>query len=355
MTFGPNHYVPVLKVKRGEKNALQLVPLDLREEITPLLEIVEWRKSTEKPTLSGHLDTVFKDLAKSLRLYPRCFLDSRELEPEGEAAADEVFTRAVDAGIKFTPVTGLSRTSDASAALKHSDRGLAIRLTRAEFEAGNLSSLLRHFMTRHTVEYEATDLIVDLGPVGDMVTDGVTRFATQFLGDVPNPGSWRTLTLSASAFPLSMGVVGRNSHAVVARAEWLAWRNHLRDGGRVRRVPAYSDCTIQHPSGVEGFDPKLMQVSATVRYTLSESWLLIKGESTRRNPARLQFPRLAKQLVYGHLRDRFHGKPHCQGCTSIKAAADGQPGFGSAEAWRRIGTVHHIAEVTQTLRSLPES
>ena len=161
--------------------------------------------------------------------------------------------------------------------------------------------------------------------------------------------------LSASAFPLSMGVVGRNSHAVVARAEWLAWRNHLRDGGRVRRVPAYSDCAIQHPSGVEGFDPKLMQVSATVRYTLSESWLLIKGESTRRNPARLQFPRLAKQLVYGHLRDRFHGKPHCQGCTSIKAAADGQPGFGSAEAWRRIGTVHHIAEVTQTLRSLPES
>ena len=260
----------------------------------------------------------------------------------------------MDAGIKFTPVTGLSRTSDASAALKHSDRGLAIRLTRAEFEAGNLSSLLRHFMTRHTVEYEATDLIVDLGPVGDMVTDGVTRFATQFLGDVPNPGSWRTLTLSASAFPLSMGVVGRNSHAVVARAEWLAWRNHLRDGGRVRRVPAYSDCAIQHPSGVEGFDPKLMQVSATVRYTLSESWLLIKGESTRRNPARLQFPRLAKQLVYGHLSrqpqtgSRASGQPRrgdasepsitspksrrrCGLCPSPKLSADRCPDFGHVE------------------------
>ena len=43
MTFGPRHYVPVLKVKRGEKTALQSVALDLRAEITPLLEIVEWR------------------------------------------------------------------------------------------------------------------------------------------------------------------------------------------------------------------------------------------------------------------------------------------------------------------------
>ena len=45
MTFGPGHYVPVLKVKRGEKSALQLVDFDLRKHITPLLEIVEWRKS----------------------------------------------------------------------------------------------------------------------------------------------------------------------------------------------------------------------------------------------------------------------------------------------------------------------
>ena len=86
MTFGPRHYVPVLKVKRGEKKALQSVALDLRAEITPLLEIVEWRRSEEKPELSDHLDTAFKDLAKSLRLYSRCFLDARELAPEGQAA-----------------------------------------------------------------------------------------------------------------------------------------------------------------------------------------------------------------------------------------------------------------------------
>lgn len=209
----------------GREVRPQLVAPNLRAEITPLLEIVEWAGSTRKPTLLSHLDTAFKDLAKSLRLYPRCFLDARELEPEGKAAADEVFDRAAREGLPFTPVTGLSRTSDVSAALRHGSRGLAIRLTRDEFEAGNLPSLVQNFITRHAINRATTDLIVDLGPVGDMVAAGVARFAIQFLTDVPNPGRWRTLILSASSFPLSMGDVHRNSHSMEPRGEWIAWRD----------------------------------------------------------------------------------------------------------------------------------
>ena len=344
----------MLKVKRGEKGALERISLALRAHITPLLEIVEWRESAERPSLSRHLNTAFKDLATSLRLYPRCFLDGRELEPEGPAAAKEVFTKARNAGIQFIPVTGISRQWDVAAALNNRARGLAIRLTRAEFEGGDLPSSLRAFIAHHNVVCEETDLIVDLGPVEDMVTPGVVRFATQFLGDVPDPHLWRTLTLSASSFPQSMRVVQRRSHTVVPRVEWLAWRQ-MRNEGQLARIPTYSDCAIQHPAGVEGFDPARMQVSATVRYALSDSWLLIKGVSTRSQPARLQFPRLANQLVSGHLRDYFRGRLHCEGCASITAAANGRPRLGSAEVWRRIGTVHHITEVTRTMKSLPAS
>jgi len=41
MTFGSDHYVPVVKVKRGEKLALRILATRLRSQITPLLEIVE--------------------------------------------------------------------------------------------------------------------------------------------------------------------------------------------------------------------------------------------------------------------------------------------------------------------------
>lgn len=353
MTFGSEHYVPVLKVKRGEKKALELVGLALRPRITPLLEIVEWRKD-KKPTLSAHLDTGFKGLVDSLRAYPRCFLDARELEPHGPAAAAEVFDRARTSQIAFTPVTGISRTADVAAALGNRERGIALRLTRDEFERGGLASQLRAFMTRHGLAHDATDLIVDLGPVEEMIAEGIAFFATRFLRELPDLDSWRTVTISASAFPRSMGAVGRKSHAFVDRAEWLAWRDHIRLETQFR-VPTYSDCAIQHPAGVEGFDPVLMQVSASVRYTLPERWLLIKGESTRRSPPGSQFPELAKVLVYGHLRAHYAGSHHCKGCSGIKSAADGGTGFGSAEVWRRLGTVHHITDVTQALSSLPGS
>ena len=261
MTFGPSHYVPVLKVKRGEKGALQRISPVLRPLTTPLLEVVEWR-TREKPSLSGHLDTAFKDLAKSLHGYPPCFLDARELAPHGQVAALEVFSRAVGAGIPFIPVTGISDRADVSAALEQ--EGAWTGHPADSFRVRGLENYRPVFMASWLITtsgFEATDLILDLGPVEDMVAEGVTRLATQFLGDVPRPESWRNLIVSASAFPKSMEVVERHSNTVVERSEWLAWKC-LRDGGRLVRVPTYSDCAIQHPAGVEGFDPVRMQVSA---------------------------------------------------------------------------------------------
>ena len=98
MTFGPDHYVPVLKVKGGEKRALQRFSTLLRPRMTPLLEIVERKTSN---SLTAHLKTVFKNLAETVHPYSRCFLDAREIAADGQAGAAAVFQRASDAGIVF--------------------------------------------------------------------------------------------------------------------------------------------------------------------------------------------------------------------------------------------------------------
>lgn len=354
MTFGPSHYVPVLKVKRGEKKALTEISPILRRRVTPLLEIVE-RKEDKAPTVEKHLDTAFAKLAESVAPYSRCFLDAREIEPDGEPAAAALFERASAEGITFTPVTGISRSSDVVPALQHRAHGLALRLTREEFEAGHLAQRLTAFTEEHGLNRQETDLIVDLGAVDDLVTPGVRALADAFLSAVPHPSTWRTLTLSACAFPLSMGGVDRHSHDFVERADWLAWRDGLHSRrADLPRLPTFGDCAIQHPRGVEDFDFRFMSVSAAIRYTREEAWLLIKGESSRRTPTKVQYPRLATQLVYGHLRNHFAGETHCAGCASIKAAADGAPRMGSAEVWRRLGTIHHITRVVQDLSALPE-
>lgn len=353
MTFGPRHYMPVLKVKRGEKKALQAIAPALQRQIIPLMEIVE-RRAEKTPTISQHLKTAFRDFELSVRPYGRFLLDTREIATDGPAAAADVYQRAATAGMRFTPVTGVSRSADVTAALSHRTNGIAVRLTRAEFEEGNLARDLRAFLFHHGLVPEEVDLVVDLGAVEELIAEGIAKLTQEFLAAIPDQSRWRTLTVTACAFPISMRAVDRHGSEIVERGEWRAWRDSLYPTRRsASRLPTYGDCAIQHPKGVEGFDPRTMQVSAAVRYTLPDDWLLIKGESTRSVAAVEQFPRLAKRLVYGDLRAHFAGEKHCSGCKGIKAAADGTPRLGSAEAWRRLGTIHHITMVMDGLASLP--
>lgn len=283
-------------------------------------------------------------------------LDVREIKDEGQPTAIDAFTRATTEGIPFTPVTGISRTADVAPAIAFDvNRGIGIRLTRQEFERGNLTAELNNFMSANKLAPDKVDLIVDLGQVEDLIPAGIAALTRAFFAIVPSKTQWRTLTVAGSAFPVSMGVVDRNAAAFVRRSEWLAWRDGLFSRrASLERLPTYADCAIQHPIGVENFDPRFMQVSAAIRYTLSEDWLLVKGESTRSSRPSIQFPQLATQLVYGHLRTYFAGPGHCAGCKMAKNAADGIGGLGSAEAWRKIGTIHHITTVVQDgLGSLP--
>jgi hypothetical protein len=352
MTFGPKHYIPILKIKRGEKLALQYLAPSIGASITPLLEIVE-RNQQRTPTATKHIDTTFKGFASAVARFPRYFLDCREIAPDGPAAAIDVFTRAALLRTSFTPVTGLTRVVDERAALVHRANGIAIRLTRDEFESGRIPKDLPAFLRTNGLAHGEVDIIVDLGAVDDMVNTGIEGLTDAFLTDVPDKRLWRTLTVAACAFPLSMGGIDRNSYDLVDRSEWQACRDGLHANRKsLERLPAFSDCAIQHPSGVEGFDPRIMAVSAAIRYTLPDQWLLIKGASTRLTLPSDQFPDLARQLVYGHLSSYYSGPTHCKGCSDMHAAANDAPSLGSAEAWRRLGTIHHITRTVEGVAAL---
>jgi len=352
MRFTSNHYVPILKVKRGEKAALRALASPVAARITPLLEIVE-RKPNKVPTLNKHFDTAFKDLADSVSQFTRCFLDVRELHNDDPTAASDAFLRAAVEGIAFTPVTGISRSHDVVAAMAYRGTGIAIRITRQEFEQPLLAARIAHFLTLHSIQPESVDLIVDLGAVENMIAYGIAALTAAFLPNIPHPQRWRTLTISGCAFPKSMGGVGKHSHLLVDRAEWIAWRDWLYAGrAGLQRLPTFSDCAIQHPTGVEDFDPLKMQVSASARYGTGDSWLLVKGESTRQVAPSVQFPVIARKMTSGTLSGYFQGAGHCSGCASILAAAAGAPKLGSAESWRRLGTIHHMTMVANDLGAL---
>ncbi len=322
MSFDQTHYVPVLKMKGGEKEALARLSPTVRVRITPVFEVVA-RDTNKKPTSADHIETSFKKFKPAVEELKRYFLDCREIAPDGPEAVEDVFRRATELGPVFVPVTGITRSVDVQAALANRASGLALRLTREEFESGVVQTELLSFVKSNGVPREVIDLIVDLGAVDDMVLPGVQALAAAFLTDIPDPGSWRTLTLSASAFPTGMGGLERRSHDLIDRLDWSAWRDGVRDGGALPRVPTFSDGVIQHPSGVENIDWRTMTPSASVRYTTGDQWLRIKGVSIKTELPSQQFQDLATTLVYGHLSTHFAGASHCDGCHGMTCAAQG--------------------------------
>jgi hypothetical protein len=366
MTFGSDFYIPVLKLKKAEKDALRMLSPGVRSQMLPLLEVPVRKARRKKGTrgadsalvitpLPTYLKNKFDGLAKAVEPFPRILLDCREIDPDGPEAAASAFALAAEMGTPVTPVTGISRTVDTAAVMSNRKDGVAIRLTRNEFEAGRIRSELPAFLEANSLKPQEIDIIVDLGPVDDMIADGIADYATDFLSAIPDHRSWRTLTVSGSAFPLSMRIVQGNSpHSsmLVERAEWVAWRDRLYAGrDELDRLPTFSDCAVQHPSGVEGYNHAYMRPSASLRITQSDEWLLVKG--ARDADLDREFPRLATRLVYGNLRSYFAGASHCAGCEQMKDAADGLPGFGTATDWRRIGTIHHITCAVRLISDLP--
>lgn len=342
---GHHHYVPVLKVKDGEKRALRQLPGPIAAVVTPLLEIV---RRTDKP-IGKHLDTAFKGLDKAVSPFQRYFLDCREIEGDGAVAAATVFARAAALGKPFIPVTSVSRSVDVAAALAHRAHGIGLRLSREEFEAGTLTASVSGFLSKHGVSPSEVDVIIDLGAVDQMIVPGVEALAEQFLADVPHLGSWRSLILSACGFPRSLAGVKADSNGTFDRVDWRHWHDCIfSPRASLARLPTYSDCGIQHRDGVEGIDFSKIKPAAAIRQTCDASWHVDKGRSIRDHGGD-QFQTLASNVVTA-----THAvAAHCAGCDALHRASSNPNGMKSLGKWREYGTIHHITLTVERLASLP--
>ncbi|MDQ3366483.1 MAG: beta family protein [Myxococcota bacterium] len=361
MSFGSDHYVPVLKLKRAEAKAMALLDASVRAALTPLFEVVELGGDDDddddandaQDTLGQHIERAAGYLTEVVEKgkVKQCFLECRSISSGGSAAVRALFERINGLDAWCVPVTGMSRPDDGTVELaRESGSGIAIRLTRDDLRAGRVKRELLSWVKTHALSPESVDVIMDLGAVADMVAEGVEAEADRFLAALPTPRAWRTLTMSAVAF--SIGGVETNSNVYKERLDWRAWREHAHAGrSSLLRLPTFSDGGIQHPRGVENIPPQILNNFApTVRYATEDDWLVIKGVGRQASPHKDQFPAMASQLINN---PRFMGASHCKGCADAERAAQGKPNLGGQEVWLRLGAIHHLTLAVAQLAALP--
>jgi hypothetical protein len=360
--FDHHHYVPVLRGRQGEYGALEQAAEPVRSTMTPLLEIppIPWDFEQEAPAKSveAHVAGIGERIARSWGAERRIFLDAGLLASEdlieGRHPLAIVLTEARQLDLACLPVAGLARGADyeraVAEAISADGRGACLRLESEDLEEpDDLPEALRTALEALGLAAEEVDLILDLGPIfAEQRWTAAT--ARLILAAVPDPEIWRSLTLLASSFPLDLSALEGDSIGLLPRAEWTIWRALYARRERLARMPSFGDYAISHPAPRE-VDPRLIQRSASIRYTTDEEFLIVKGRSIRLHGPEQHYDLSARLLA----RPEFHGEDFSWGDSYIAARARREPGPGNGSTWRKAGTSQHLAFLTSQIASLRDA
>lgn len=359
--FETRHYVPILKWKQGEYQALRESTSITKGYITPLIEIVpipwDYENERQKTSATGHVSKVADQIEECWGKAPIFVdveaIDADELLDGGLPPLEYVFDKARGLNLFLVPVTSLDRSpayQTSVAKVVATDRhGVCIRLQDGDFddltgtgaEIDNLLALLE-------VEPEDVDIVLDFGEVNGSQTTALVLASRGIINSLPRVNQWRTMTLSSGAFPQNLTGVAAQSVQQIGRSDWLLWRTLVGSPSQLTRVPSFGDYAIANPV-LADLDPRIVKMSANIRYTHDVEWHIFKGRNTRDHGFG-QFRQLSADLIALSI---YSGPPFSWGDNFIDECAKGVSGTGNGMTWRKVGTNHHLAFVVDQIANVP--
>jgi hypothetical protein len=360
--FDHSHYVPILKGKAGEYQAIRDLDPGVKDRLTPLVEVpsIPWDYENDRPgkTVDEHVANVPGNIEKHWGVERTMFVDllwipSSEAMATGSHPLSYVFNEARTKGLQLIPVTGLSRDTLYQDAVRETvardRRGVCIRLESSDFEELlDIDTTLEGFLNSLGVIPGDTDLIVDFKEISAGQASPLTIAIISIMRSLSDVGTWRSITLAASGFPMNLSNFDASSVTAVPRAEWSIWQSLALRRTKLPRLPTFGDYVISHPDMVE-IDPRLMRMSAQLRYTTEADWLIFKGRNVR-DYGYEQFNDICRIVA---ARPEFSGEGFSWADAFIANCGAGYGGPGNATTWRRVGTNHHLTLVTRQIANFP--
>jgi len=212
LKFDHTHYVPVLRWKRAERDALVRLTSDVRRRITPLLELVL--------TKSNSPSKIADSVRKSWWGPSPFFLDDLNW-PEAETG--RITASMADAmrleGLLAIPVTGLDRSRRhqlAVAKIAAKDlRGACLRICPSDLQSLSLGKNLDALLRLLVLAPEQVDLVADY----QIVSEFNMPF-TKLCDRVPYLNRWRTFTVIGGAFSENLVKYDKNGEYKRPREDW---------------------------------------------------------------------------------------------------------------------------------------
>jgi hypothetical protein len=351
-------YIPILKWRQGEYQALSRLTPEVANKILPLVEIppIEWDFELGKlaKTLDDHLKRfshrVIAKWGQRPILVDLHLLGSSDIMADGRHAATYIFTELRKEGATAVPVSGIGRKPNYQQAvadiIAHDQRGVCLRVSLEDLSNADIEQRLNALMMQFEVQPSDVSLVIDLGAPAFEPISVFCNAIRAAISQISLRENARTFCISGTAFPESMSSL-QNGLQRIPRSEWTLFKQYIASASLDERLPIFGDYGIAHPSLPSG-DMRILKPSATIRYTTDKSWIVVKGANVRDNGFG-QYLGLCKSLVADK---DFMGTTYSAGDKYIRECSSGKTSFGNLSTWRWIGTNHHVTRVVNDLATL---
>ncbi|GAA0216694.1 hypothetical protein GCM10010492_13170 [Saccharothrix mutabilis subsp. mutabilis] len=347
-------YVPVLKARQGELSALGKIQPITRASVLPLLEIVP-----SEPDDPDAIQRTIERTAKKLTPWggERLMVDTGLLGAAGPVQGDQgvvayALSKVRELGIGAIPVVRLAdgelARADARDTHLNYGSGIAIRLNVEDMDEDpdDVNDAVSALLGDLNIARPDAVLILDLAVVqGDIAVRAGARMVADVLRDTDGVDEWRHVVVTAGAFPVDLSTIAPRTIGDFPRYDAALW-DAVRGRRRLPRLPVFGDYAVSYPLLSSGppFPP-----APQLRYTVSDSWLVLKGK--RSDPrGNEQFYEVCEKIA-----------SHPQFAGAALGAADARiadprsfGGPGNGATWREMGTTHHLDFVVRRLTTLGE-
>jgi Beta protein len=324
-------YVPLIRSKAGEATALTNLEPSTKARVFPVVH------------LTGTVSAQFTNrLIAAWTGRPIAIDGLFNFSENGSAVGMTGIIAALRAG--GVPAQPSIEVSAPAAYVAASLPLAASHGTVVKARLGDLPHLI-NWCTANGLNPAQVDVILCVGHLPDFGPGVLDPIVAHSLQNFPGAGTWRSVTLAASAAPKDHTGLALGPNPV-PRLDWQLWQ--AVHGVAPFQVD-YGDHGIGHPDMTEPPGVAMARATVSARYTRDTDWLVVKGRPTS---GATGIPMPAQYLAHANTfrgSPGFGGLPACWGDDRVVQIATTVTSSGSRGSWVALSANRHMELVVNRL------
>jgi Beta protein len=355
MKLAAKTYVPALKWRQAEYQALARLPDNAKARVVPLITVptieYDFEEQAPKHTVHEHVTPFAKRYKAKWGTHPAWIDFDPTIQSEqmdgGVDVITHVFTEIRKFNANAVPVASLDHPPEVINAvaqvIAQDKKGVGLRVRLEHVMLPAFSKAAHTLLAKLGVTPANTDLIVDLGVPVYEPYDVFANGLIALVGKIPSLATLRSFTIVGCAFPDSMKDVASPGDDL-PRHDWLFFQTLLENWPAALRRPCFGDYTIVNPTFAANFDMRMVKPAGKLVYTTKKHWAVRKGGAFRDNPAQMHDH--CAHIVGSRI---FCGPTFSEGDTYIDRCSRKEVGPSNMPRWKQVGISHHVMYVLNDL------